>query len=305
MKNTQEILKQRLGNRLKNDVILAPYSTFKVGGPAEFYTEVSSEEEFIEAVKAAHEASIDVRVLGGISNVVVRHEGVKGLVIRNMYSQKKLLSESEDAVELIVTSGYSMTRLAKETAEDGYDGFAYHFKLPGTLGGALYMNSKWTAHPPTVYTGDYLESAKLLTLEGETKTVTKDYFEFDYDYSILQKTKEIVLEATFTLPKKNPEDLKRILKEVQEYRERTQPHGIPSSGCFFKNYEGMSAGKLIDEVGLKGYSINGAQVSDVHANFIVNTGNATEEDVLALVDHIKKTVKADRGITLEEEVIIV
>lgn len=165
------------------------------------------------------------------------------------------------------------------------------------------MNSKWTAHPPTKYSGDALIHALLISPDGTTHEVDRDYFAFAYDYSILHETKEILVWADFKLKKSNPVDLIQHTQDAQNHRRETQPFGIPSSGCFFQNIDGESVGKIIDELGLKGHTIGGAQISTKHANFIVNTGDATAEDVQQLVAYIKDQVREKRGIELIEEVV--
>lgn len=290
--------------RVRHNVVLAPYTTFKIGGPAEYYFQALNEEDIIKAVQAAHELHIPLHMLGGVSNVVVGDSGLDGLSVRNIYSQKKIIEETHDEVWLQVSSGFNMTRLAHETAEEGFEGFEYHAGLPGTLGGALFMNSKWTAHPPTHYVGDDLVKALLVNHAGEIREETHEYFQFAYDYSVLQQTKEIVIWALFKLKKKDPHVLLSRTREALEYRKKTQPTAVATSGCFFQNIDGQSAGKIIDELGLKGLQVGGARVSEIHANFIINDGSAKAEDVKSLVQEIKRIVKQKRGIDLKEEVII-
>jgi UDP-N-acetylmuramate dehydrogenase len=290
---------------LQQNVILKPYSTFKMGGPAEYYMLAEKEEDLIEGIKFAHEAHIPVRVLGGASNIVISDAGIKGLVIRNMASSKEVLEETETSVLVRITSGYSMTRLAKETAEAGWSGFEHHLGLPGTLGGALFMNSKWVSPERTYYVGDTLVRAQLVTREGETRIVDKEYLDFGYDYSTIQKTGEIVAWAEFSMMKDDPEKLIQQGKDALAYRKQTQPFGVSTSGCFFKNVNGESAGKMIDQLGLKGHRIGGAFVSDIHANFILNDGTATTHDVEELLTDIKKKVKDHYNVELEQEVSII
>jgi UDP-N-acetylmuramate dehydrogenase len=246
-----------------------------------------------------------VRVLGGASNIVISDKGIKGLVIRNMVSSKEIIEETETSVLVRITSGYSMTRLAKETAEAGWSGFEHHLGLPGTLGGALFMNSKWVNPDTTYYVGDTLVKAQLVTPEGETRIVEKEYFDFGYDYSTIQHTGEIVVWAEFSMMKDDPEKLMQQGKDALAYRKQTQPFGVSTSGCFFKNVNGESAGKMIDQLGLKGHRVGGAFVSDIHANFILNDGTATTYDVEELLADIKKKVKDHYNVELEQEVSII
>lgn len=289
--------------RLKTNYTLAPFTTFKSGGPAEYYFEAESEDDLIHAFKIAKDTGIGVVILGGASNVVIDDDGIKGLVIRNRFFEKKILKEDATHAYLKVSSGYPITRLSKETAQMGLSGLEYHVGLPGTVGGALYMNSKWTK--PVCYVGDVLHNATLISKNGDIKTVDRDYFEFGYDQSILQKTHEIVVSAVFKLKKTDPSELMTRGQDALAYRKQTQPFGVATSGCFFRNVNGQSAGELIDKAGLKGFSIGGAKVSDKHANFIVNTHNAKTADVVELVNHIKNTVKKRYNVSLQEEVIFI
>lgn len=287
--------------RLRRNVRLAPYTTFKSGGPAEYYFEAETEEDLIVSQKSANELAIPFTLLGGASNVVVADRGINGLVVRNRVMYKKPIREDKAYGYLTVSSGYPMTRLAQETAKAGFSGLEYHVGLPGTVGGALYMNSKWTN--PTCYVGDCLYEAGLVDREGKVKIVTKDYFEFGYDQSILQKTREIVVWATFKLKKDAPQKLVDRGKMALSYRRQTQPFGIASSGCFFKNINGQSAGKIIERLGFKGLTIGNLKVSDKHANFVINLGGGTSDDYIEIVDIIKKKAEKELGVKLEEEVL--
>lgn len=296
-------LQKRLGDSVKADVELAPYTTFKVGGPAEYFFMASSQEDLIKAVKVAHELGLNFHIFGGVSNVVIGSEGLRGLVVKNVIMTKEVIEETDVYVILRVGSGYNMTLLAKETAESGWAGLEYHLGLPGTVGGGIAMNSGWYAHKPDKYVGDPVVKAQLIDVTGVVKEVDHDYFKFAYDYSVLRDTGEILVWADMKLLKAEAFELMEHGHQALEHRKNTQPYGIPTSGCFFQNVDGVSAGKIIDESGLKGFSIGGARVSTKHANFIENTGSATAEDVQKVVDHVKKVVKKEKGIELEEEVV--
>lgn len=298
-----EQLKEKLGDSLRENVDMSVYATLKVGGPAEFYMEVSTEEEMIHAIQVAHELQIPYYVFGGISNVVIGESGLKGLVIRNMVSFKEIIEETDEYVILRVGSGYNMSRLAKETAAEGWSGLEYHLGLPGTVGGGVAVNSGWYAHKPDKYVGDPLVRGLLVTADGSTKIVVHDYFKFAYDYSVLKDTHEVLVWIEFKLLKADSVELLQHGQDALTHRKNTQPFGVPTSGCFFQNVDGISAGKIIDEAGLKGYTIGGAQVSMKHANFIENTGSATAHDIAELVAYVKNKVKEHSGIELEEEII--
>lgn len=306
-------LQQHFGDRVRKDKDISPYFTLRTQTKAEFYLEVESREDWIKAVKFCHDNNLPLFILGGGSNLAITQNVIPGLVIRNLYQKKEILFETDDSVDLLVSSGYSVARLVTETVALGFEGFEYHMGLPGSVGGAIYMNSKWTK--PVMYFGDNLITATLLTRDGQEKKVDRSYFNFAYDYSILQETKEIVLEVVFRLKKNDPQILKKRSQESSDYRRATQPHGIATAGCFFQNIteeeqhrinmHTKSAGNLIDKAGLKGKKIGSFVVSDRHANFIVNTGEGRPEDLKSLVDLVKKTVKEKYNIDLKEEVVII
>lgn len=294
-------LQEKLGkDRVQANFVLAPFTTFKMGGPAEFYFEAKTLEELVLAVKAAHELDLKLTLLGGISNVVVSDEGVKGLVVRNKYSEKEVVKEEGEFVYMKVSSGYSISALAGQTAAQGLCGLEYHLGLPGSVGGAIYMNSKWTN--PLCYVGDAVDSVLLINKHGETRIEQKEYFKFAYDYSILHETHEIVGYVIFKLTKADPQTLVSRGHDAIEYRKQTQPYGVASSGCFFQNINGHSAGKVIDDLGFKGFRVGDLEVSDIHANFIINHGKGTVSDFKKIVESIKQKALKEKGLQLHEEI---
>lgn len=297
-----KLINQKSKLKIEEKKELFPYLTLRTRTKAEYYIEVKTREELIAAKKYAMEKNLPFFVLGGGSNLAVTKKTLNGLVVKNSYQKTEVVREGKDSVDFLVSSGYPVSRLVQETVEKGYEGFEYHKGLPGTVGGAIYMNSKWT-HPVS-YFSDSLLYAHIIDENGNERKVEKSYFQFAYDYSILQKTKELLLEVVFRLKKVSPELLKKRAEEAFEYRLKTQPFGVASSGCFFKNPGRTSAGYLIDKAGLKGYAVGGFVVSDKHANFILNKGNGKPKDLVKLVSIIKNKVKAKFGVELEEEVII-
>jgi UDP-N-acetylmuramate dehydrogenase len=239
-------------------------------------------------------------VLGGVSNVVISDEGVQGLVVRNKYSHKEVVAEDSSSVLLKVSSGYSISLLASQTAALGYGGLEHHVGLPGSVGGAIYMNSKWTN--PLSYVGDVVDSVLLIDHDGNTRIENKDYFQFKYDYSILHETHELVGYVIFKLTKADSQELTQHGLNAMEYRKKTQPYGVASSGCFFQNVDGESAGKLIDQLGFKGFRVGDLEVSTMHANFIINHGNGTVADFKKIVESIKQKALQEKGLTLHEEI---
>lgn len=288
--------------RIEKNKNLKFLTTLKTEAIAEFYTEAKTRNEIVEAVQYCHLNKLRLIFIGGGSNVAFLNNKIKGLVVKNCYRKFKVLKNNHQLLEIEVSSGYLTNQFVNKVIELGGKGVEYHLGLPGTIGGAIYMNAKWTK--PLTFFGDYLIKANLLTSDFKIKTVNKDYFQFAYDYSFLQKTKEILLEAVFKFKKGNSEDLKKRANEAFLYRKKTQPQGVFTAGCFFQNLNHISAGYLIDKAGLKGKKLGDFMISPVHANFIVNLGQGKAEDLKALIQLVKNTVKKKFGLSLKEEVVI-
>ncbi len=288
---------------IQTNVDLKQFTTVKSTAIASHFTTVKTREHLIEAVQHAHKQNLELMVIGGGSNTVFASEAVIKFVIRNQYFNFEVVAETDTTADVKVSSGLPISMLINKTIEKGLEGFEYHQGLPGSVGGALHMNSKWTK--PLMYFGDRLISATLLDKEGNEKTVERDYFKFAYDFSELQNTKEILVEAVFRLTKANPEVLKQRAAEALAYRKETQPFGVASSGCMFQNIDGKSAGELIDKAGLKGARVGNYVVSEKHANFIINEGDGKVEDLKKLLDMVKTKVKEVHGVELKEEVRII
>lgn len=300
--------------RVLGQVDLFPYLSMRLHTIAQYYFEAQSEADLSNAVQAAHKLHIPAILLGGGSNAIFTSSHVSGLVIRNSF-QSIVAKDDGKFMDVTVSSGTQMSIFVERTIAMGAEGFEYHKGLPGTVGGAVYMNSKWTK--PITYVGDTLTSAQLMDKNGVIKTVDKSYFRFAYGYSILQETNEILLSATFKLKKVDKNMLRLRAMESMEYRKITQPVGVATCGCYFKNISEKdqnthhlptkSAGYLIDKCGMKGYSVGSFSVSTVHANFIINTdaGLSKPEDLATMVQTIKARVKEKFGIILKEEVQII
>ncbi len=314
-------LQKILGNRVKENEPLARYTTFKIGGPADYFFEAKTSDEFVTAVKTAIELSLPFFILGGGTNILIGDRGIRGLVIKNASQQITIrgvrgsrgAAGSAGTVFVEADAGVPINKLVRFTIEEGLSGLEMQLGLPGSVGGAVFMNSKWT-HPEG-YVGDAVYQATVLTQKGEVKVEARDYFRFAYDYSILQQTKDIVISVTFALRKDTKDRLWQIANESISYRRQSQPQGIFSAGCTFQNISKAqalahstpnlttSAGFLVDKAGLKGEKIGGAQISPVHANFIVNQGNATASDVVELIEKARSAVLKQFGVRLEEEII--
>ncbi|MFH1827470.1 MAG: UDP-N-acetylmuramate dehydrogenase [bacterium] len=298
---------------LQQNVDLINHTTLKSKAIAQYFYVTKTKQEIIDLYNLALKEKIKFILLGGGSNVALVSNYIKGIVVKNLYIEKTKLLEDSSKVIYKVSSGYPTAKLVSETIDEGLEGLEYHKGLPGNVGGAIYMNSKWTN--PVVYFGDYLVEAEILTKDGKEKKVDKGYFQFAYDFSILHETREILLDITFEFKKVDKKVLIKRSEEAFAYRKKTQPFGVFTSGCFFrnisnkekqeKNLPSNSAGYLIDKTGLKGKKMGGFKVSDNHANFIINNGTGKPEDLKKLLNLIKTNVKRKFGIDLKEEVVLV
>jgi UDP-N-acetylmuramate dehydrogenase len=292
--------------RVRADVPLAPFTTFRVGGPADVLLETRTGQELIDAVRIARARQARVTVMGGGSNVLVSDEGVRGLLIRPRGGEVNLVGTDLVRVDAAVT----INGLVRWTINRGLAGLEAWAGTPGTVGGAIYGNAHWKK----VNIGDLVESVRVVKPDGTLLQVPADRMEFGYDDSRLKRTGEVVVWAAFRVqPGADPEQLRATARASLAFRKNTQPLESPSAGCIFMNPDPSrdkvpagippSAGALVDRAGLKGAVEGGAQVSATHANFIINTGSATAADIARLVDRCTAAVAAQFGVTLREEIV--
>lgn len=286
--------------KIEKNVNLKNLLTLKLNVIAKYFTRVTSPEHFAEAIKFANQKKIPYYFLGGGSNIAFLSDKINGLVIKNDYKKFHILENNNLRLIVKVSSGFSTHLFVNKVINLGGEGIEYHYGLPGTVGGAIYMNSKWTK--PLSFFGDCLQKAVLIDNNLNFKTVYKQYFAFAYDFSILQKTKEIVIEAEFKFRKNQPQVLKKRALDALNYRKKTQPQGVFTAGCFFQNVNNLSAGYLIDKAGLKGKKIGDFVISPIHANFIINQGEGQPKDLKKLINLVKNEVKKKFKINLKEEV---
>jgi len=309
------------------DEPLKKHTYFKIGGPAKLFFEAKSVDELKLAVSFAFENKLPYIVLGAGANVLVSDKGFDGLVIKNSANGIKLvgikgtISKSGRGVKnaLVWTgSGTLMNQLARFTIDQGLEGLEFLLSVPGTVGGGIKINAHFEVEKGE-FLGTRLVSAALFDPKtGNIKTVQNNYFEFAYDHSKIQATGEIVLEAIFRLDtSKDPSSLWQRAMDNVKRRNEEQPIGIACSGCTFRNISHQDAmrlatpnlttstGYIIDSLGLKGTRIGGAEISKHHANFILNTNEATAADVLKLVNLIKQKAKETYGLDLKEEIFFV
>lgn len=302
-------LQARFGvDRVRTHVPLAGMTTFKVGGPADILFESKTSDEVVQAISLARSAGVPVTMLGGGSNVLVADAGVRGLVIRPRGGDVAPIGDRLVRADAAVT----INGLVRWTINRGYAGLEAWAGTPGTVGGAIYGNAHWKK----TNIGELVESVRLLRPDGALIQAPADRMEFDYDYSRLKHTGEIVLWAAFKVsPGHDPSALRLVAHESLAFRKKTQPLESPSAGCIFMNPdpardpvpEGIppSAGALVDRAGLKGAVLGHAQVSPTHANFIITTGPARAADIRALVERCRTAVKEQFGVTLRNEIICV
>ena len=271
---------------------LKKHTTLGIGGICKYFISPESIDEFIEALKYLKENNIKYFIIGKGSNVIIDDSYFSGAVI----SLSNLKSYSYNGDTITCESGLSLSVLARKTLEDGYTNLAFLMMIPGNIGGSIVGNAG-------CYNDDILShtlSVKVLDKDFNIIDLDIKDISFGYRYSSLYK-KYIVLSATFKLERGNVEEAKAFIKEKNEKRISSQPLDQRSVGSIFKNPEGTSAGKLIDDLGLKGHSIGGAKVSEKHANFIVNYNNATFNDMISLINYVKEKVYETYNISLEVE----
>jgi UDP-N-acetylmuramate dehydrogenase len=298
-------LERGLGvNRVARDVVLAPYTTFKIGGPADWFFEAQTADELANAVSTARAMGIAHFVLGLGANILIGDRGFRGLVIRNAAAQHQFFEDGR----LRSDSGAVIKDLIQEAVARGWSGLEHYVGIPSTVGGAIWQNLHFLSPAParerTMFIAEVFDSCEILSEENERKTVGPDYVRFGYDDSVFHHRKDVVLAVTFRLHREDPAVMHRILQENLSWRGGKHPwlEWHPSAGSVFKKIEGVGAGRLIDQCGLKGYRIGDAQISHIHANIMVNLGRAKASDVRQLIDLAQKSVEARFHQHLEPEI---
>ncbi len=294
------------GMVIESTAALAPLTTFKVGGPAEWLAEPHDGDTIVRLLKVAHAHGVPVTMLGGGSNVLVSDAGVRGLVIRPRGGTMQMVGRDLARVDAAVT----VNGLVRWTVARGLQGVEAWAGTPGTIGGAIYGNAHWRQ----ANIGDVVESVRVAGRDGGLRQVDQDRMEFAYDTSRLQRSGEIAIWVAFRLsPGGDPDALRAVARASLAFRKQTQPLASPSAGCIFQNPnprrdrvpEGIppSAGALVDRAGLKGHAVGGARVSLAHGNFIVNDGTATAADIAALIEVCRARVHDAYGVALREEIV--
>ena len=286
---------------IQTNVILAPYTTYKIGGPADYFFVATNKENLINVVKEARQNKINYFILGPGANILISDKGFRGLVIKN-----EARNITFDNHSVTAESGVIIHDLIKITSNKGLSGLEHFAGIPSTVGGAIWQNLHFLSpdRSKTIFIKDIIQNVEILDEENNILKVNKDFFNFGYDYSILHDRNLLVTEVIFSLMPKEKDLIQKQIDDNLEWRSEKQPllEKFPSCGSVFKKIEGVGAGRLIEKVGLKGYKIGGAKVSEKHANFLVNIGNATAKDVCDLIKLIKEKVFAETGHKLQTEI---
>ncbi|MBB3171935.1 UDP-N-acetylmuramate dehydrogenase [Parvibacter caecicola] len=278
------------------DEPLAAHTTFKIGGPAQWLVLPRTEQQVVAVVALCREAGVPWRVLGAGSNVLAPDEGLPGVVVK--LAQNFAGAEVLPGGELRAQTGATNEAVAAFACENGLSGYEFACGIPGTIGGAAYMNAG-------AYDGQFSDvcvSVRCLTDEGEILEVPVGQAQFGYRHSLMMEKGWVILEATLGLRPGSAAEILTRMDDLRRRREEKQPLEMPSAGSTFKRPEGHFAGKLIQDAGCQGRRVGGAQVSEKHAGFVVNTGGATAQDVLALIAEVQMEVKTQFGVDLEPEV---
>ncbi|HEY6569633.1 MAG TPA: UDP-N-acetylmuramate dehydrogenase [Candidatus Limnocylindrales bacterium] len=294
-------IQRRIGVKTSRDEPLARFTTMRVGGPADLFAVAHNLFELRGLARYARARSIPLFLLGRGSDLVIADAGIRGLVV-----QVRAEATSIEGERFLAGAGVPMARAATESQKAGLGGLEYGLAIPGTVGGAVWANAG--AHESD--TAGVLASATVVLADGTERELAAGEFDFSYRHSRFKDAAaaaqgdpgEIVLSATFALRRDDPAVIKERLDDIRRWRQAHQPLGMPSAGSVFRNPDGDSAGRLIDELGLKGYRIGGASVSEKHANFIVNDQRGSAADVRRLAEHVRSEVLARHGTELAFEV---
>src|SRR5688500_4871523 len=303
--NALEALARRLpAAHLRRNIPLAQYTTFRIGGPADLLLDAATADELASGILAARELGVPHFVLGLGANILVGDKGFRGLVIRNVARHH----EFHDDGRLWVESGAVVKDIIQEAVARGWSGLEHYVGIPSTIGGAIWQNLHFLSPAPervrTMFIAEVFDSCDILSEEGERKTVGPDYVRFGYDDSVFHHRSDIVLTVVFRLRRGDPTVMQRVMQENLSWRGGKHPwlDWHPSVGSIFKKIEGVGAGRLVDQLGMKGYRIGDAQISHIHANILVNLGQATARDVRALISEAQRKVKERIAVRLGSDI---
>jgi len=295
-------------DRVLRDHLIGPYTTFRIGGPADAFFEAQSADELMRSLQVARRLDMPHFVLGLGANILVGDGGFRGLVIRNAAASRSI---SEDGILFAESGAIVWPDLIEYAVSEGYSGIEHYAGIPSTVGGALWQNLHFLAPAParerTMFIDEVVLDARLMHPDGSVSIKDRDYFDFGYDQSILHHSGDIVLSARFQLESGSAETMQRIIRENLAWRAERHPplDTEPSAGSIFKKIEGIGAGRLIDQCGMKGTRIGGIEITHRHANIMINSGGGTAADVRAMIELVINTVQNDTGYVLEPEIAFV
>jgi UDP-N-acetylmuramate dehydrogenase len=278
---------------------LSKHTTFKIGGPADYFVITKKVEETAAVIQYCNQRNLPILMIGNGSNLLISDAGLRGVVVKQEDNTEEfIVTTCEEGYLVTGGAGMNLSAFAMKIANESLTGFEFAAGIPGSLGGAVYMNAG-------AYGGeikDCIRSARVLSKEGDILNLSREELELSYRSSMIQKKGYYVIDATFLFQKGEKEEILSKIEELNRARKEKQPLEYPSAGSTFKRPEGYFAGKLIMDAGLRGYRVGGAMVSEKHCGFVINTGDATAKDVLQLIDDIRRIVKEKFGVTLEPEV---
>lgn len=304
MKRVEMRMNQELGKKLlsilkeeqvKKDEPMKSHTTFRVGGPADYFVTPQTAEEVAKVIETCTQEKVPYYIVGNGSNLLVSDKGYEGVIIQ-IYKQMNQVKV--EGAQIHAQAGALLSMIAKRALDAELTGFEFAAGIPGTLGGACVMNAG-------AYGGemkDVLKSVTVLTDKGEVKTLAKEELELGYRTSVIAKKGYIVLEAVLELQKGEKENIQAVMDDLKERRVTKQPLEYPSAGSTFKRPEGYFAGKLIQDAGLRGFQVGGAQVSEKHCGFVINKDQATASDVMNLMNQVSDKVYEEFGVRLQPEV---
>ena len=300
--NIKEILEKSKLNKenLYYDEPMVKHTSFKIGGPADVFIKVDNIEELKETLDLSKKNQIPLTIIGNGSNLLVTDKGIRGITAKLNLKDIEIKNENNKQI-IKVDAGVPLGLLAQKLLKEEITGFEELSGIPGTIGGAVIMNAG--AHGKELK--DILKKVTAMDYNGNIREFTNEECQFSYRNSIFQKEKYIILQATLELEKGNAKEIKEKMDEYMQFRKEKQPIEYPNAGSTFKRGEDFVTAKLIDEAGLKGYKIGGAQVSEKHAGFIVNVDNATAKDVIELTDYIKEKIEEKFGKKINLEIQII
>lgn len=294
-----ELLSIITSEQISKDEPLSEHTTFHIGGPCDYFVQIQKEEELSKVVDLCKREKKPYFLIGNGSNLLVSDEGYRGVVIKLCDNATEFLVKEQGETTLVTAgAGMNLSAFAMRVANLGLTGFEFAAGIPGTLGGAVYMNAG-------AYGGEIknsIVSAKVLNLEGEIFTISKEDLQLAYRTSSVQSKFYLVISATFEFHKGNQKEILAQIEDLNRQRKEKQPLEYPSAGSTFKRPVGYFAGKLIMDSGLRGYRVGGAMISEKHCGFVINADHATAKDVMTLIADVIRIVKEKHNVTLEPEV---